>query len=176
MFLKGANTVKKFPLLFLISIFLIILQNSIIWHFDIFGVVPDIVFIYIVCFSLMRNELESLSIAIFTGVIRDAFFPSVFGINTITYVLTAYLVGLVQKRVYKDTIIIPILVNFLSTYIIGGITLVYFYLLSYNIDFTKYLMEIGPIKSIYNSLLSIIIYKFVLKFNKSNILKQDWKF
>lgn len=175
-FLKGVIVVKKFPLLFLISILFVIVQQAFFWRFSIAGIVPDIVFVYIVCFSLIRNEVESIIIALFTGIIRDSFFPGVFGINTIVYIITAYLVGLIQKRIYKDSVIIPIFVNFGATYLKGLINFAFFYLLSYKFDFSRFALDKNLIESIYNSLLSIIIYRIILKYNDNKLLKQDWKF
>lgn len=175
-FIKGVIVVKKFPLLFLISILVVITQQAFFWRFSVLGIVPDIVFVYIVCFSLIRNEVESIIIALFTGIVRDSFFPSVFGINTIVYIITSYLVGLIQKRIYKDSVIVPIFINFGATYLKGLINFAFFYLLSYNFDFTNFAFENNIIESIYNSLLSIIIFRIILKYNSSRLLKQDWKF
>lgn len=167
---------KKFPVLFIISILFVIIQHSIIWRFPILGYVPDIVFVYIVCFSLVRNEVESIAVALFTGIIRDSFFPGIFGISTIIYILTAYLVGIIQKRIYRDSIIVPILINFFSTYLKGFISFAYFYLLSYKYDLSKFAFEVNIVESLYNSIISIFIYKIILKYNDSKLLKQDWKF
>lgn len=167
---------KKFPLLFLISILFVIVQQALTWQFSILGAIPDIVFVYIVCFALIRNELESIVIALFTGIVRDSFFPGIFGINTIVYILTAYFVGIIQKRIYKDSIIVPMFITFIGTYIKGLISFAYFYLLSYKYDFNQFAFETNIIESLYNSIISIIIFKIILKYNESKLLKQDWKF
>lgn len=167
---------KKIPLLFLISILFIIVQQTFLWKFSIFGAVPDIVFVYIVCFALVRNELESILVALFTGVVRDSFFPGVFGINTIVYILAAYFVGLIQKRIYKDSIIVPMFISFVGTYLKGMISFAFFYLLSYTFDFNRIAFETNIIESLCNSLISILIFKLILKYNDSKLLKQDWKF
>lgn len=173
---KGVITVKKFPLLFLISILFIIFQQAFLWRLGVFGVVPDIVFVYIVCFSLIRNEVESIAVAVFTGIVRDSFFPGVFGINTIVYIVIAYLVGLLQKRIYKDSFIVPIFINFGAAYLKGLINFAFFYLLSYKYDFNNFLFQTNIIDSLYSSLLSIIIYRIIIKYNDSKLLRQDWKF
>ncbi len=167
---------KKIPLLFLISILFIIIQQTFLWRFSFFGAVPDIVFVYIVCFALIRNELESIVIALFTGIVRDSFFPYAFGINAIVYILTAYFVGLIQKRIYKDSILVPMFITFLGTYLKGIISYCYFYLLSYKYDFNKLAFETSVIESLYNCLISLFIFKLILKYNESKLLKQDWKF
>lgn len=167
---------KRFPLLFLISILLVIIEHAFAWRFTILGVVPDIVFVYLVCFSLIRNEVESIVIALFTGIIKDSFFPGFFGINTLVYILIAYLVGLLQKRIFRDSIIVLVFVNFGATYLKGLINFAFFYLLSYKYDFAKFAFDINLIESLYNSFISILIYKLVLKYNNNKLLKQDWKF
>lgn len=167
---------KRIPLLFLISALFVIVQQAFSWQFNIMGIIPDIVFVYIVCFALVRNELESMIIALFTGIVRDSFFPGIFGINTIVYILTAYFVGKIQKRIYKDSIIVPMFISFVGTYLKGLISFGYFYLLSYRYDFNKLALETNIIESLFNSLISILIFKIILKYNESKFLKQDWKF
>jgi rod shape-determining protein MreD len=149
---------------------------SLFSNIKIFGVVPDLVFVYIVCYSIIRNEIESVFVALFTGIIRDSFFPGVFGINTIVFILTAYLIGFVQKRIYKDSVIVPMLFTFISTYAKGLIYYSYLYLISYKFDFVKYVSEIIMLESLFNSLLSIILFKMILKYDSIKILRQDWKF
>lgn len=167
---------KKIPILFLISILFIIVQQTFLWKLGILGAVPDIVFVYIVCFALVRNELESIIIALLTGIVRDSFFPFAFGINTIVYILTAYFVGLLQKRIYKDSAIVPMIITLVGTYLKGLISYGYFYLLSYKYDFHKLALETSIIESLYNCLISMLIFKLILKYNDSKLLKQDWKF
>lgn len=167
---------KKFPVLILISLLMIIIQMALFSNIEIFGVSPDLVFVYVVCFAIIRNEVESVFIALFTGIIRDAFFPGVFGINTIVYIITAYLIGFVQKRIYKDSLIVPMLFTFISTYSKGLIYYSYLYLISYKFDFMEYALEKIPLESLVNSLISIIIFKLILKYDSIKILRQDWKF
>jgi rod shape-determining protein MreD len=168
--------VRKFPLLLLISILFVITQQAIFSRIGLFNVFFDAVFVYIVCFAAIRNEIEGIFVALFTGILRDAFFPAVFGINTFVYILIAFLIGFVQKRIYKDSIIVPMLFTFCATFLKGIIYLSFFYIVSYKFDSSKYLLYSIPLESVYNSVISIFIYKLVQWFDTIKALKQEWKF
>lgn len=167
---------RRFLLLFLISLSLVILQQSIFSGINIFGVTFDIVYVYIVCYSIVRDEVESVIVAIFTGILRDAFFPAVFGMNTVLYILTVYTIGFLQKRIYKDTIVIPMIFTFIAACVKGVVYFCYFYVVSYKFDFSYHMTSVILLEGLFNSLMSIIIYRMVKRMDSINILKQEWKF
>ncbi|TDT61198.1 rod shape-determining protein MreD [Fonticella tunisiensis] len=167
---------KKFLFLFLISIFIIMIQSAVFARISIMGTSLDLVFVYIICFSLIRDSVESVIVALFTGVIKDSLFPGLFGLNTLIYILIAYLVGFIQRRIYKDSIMIPSFFTFILTYIKGFIYIFFFHIMSYKFNIREYALGIILLEAIYNSIVSILIYKLVLKFDSLRILKHHWKF
>ena len=167
---------KKYTLFFLISILLVILQQAIFSRITVFGAAIDIVFIYIVSFSIIRDDMESLIIALFTGIIRDCFFPAAFGINTVVYILVAFSIGFIEKKIYKDTIIVPVIFTFCSTVIKGLLYFSYFYIISYKFDFVNNVIYTVLIESALNSIMSIYMYKLCLRIYKSDIFKREWRF
>jgi rod shape-determining protein MreD len=168
--------VKKYTLFFLISIFLVILQQAVFSRISIFGAAFDVVFVYIVCFSIVRDNIEGLIIALFTGIIRDCFFPAAFGINTVVFIITAFSIGYLEKRIYKDTIIVPVIFTFFATITKGLLYFSYFYIISYKFDFIKNVIYIVVLESIINCIISIYIYKLILKVYSMGIFKNEWKF
>jgi len=167
---------KRFLLLFMVSLLLVILQQSIFSGISIFGVTFDIVFVYIVCYSIVRDEVESVVVALVTGILRDAFFPAVFGMNTVLYILVAYSIGFLQKRIYKDSIVIPMFFTFAATCIKGIVYFCYFYIVSYKFNFSYHMTGVVLLESLFNSLISIIIFRMVKRMDSINVLKQEWKF
>lgn len=167
---------RRFLLLFIISLSLVILQLSIFSSIRIFGVTFDIVFVYIVCYSIARDEIESIVVALITGILYDAFFPTVFGMNTVLYILIAYSIGYLQKRIYKDSTVIPTIFTFIATCIKGIVYFCFFFIVPYRFNFSYHMTGIILLESLFNSLISIIVFKMVKRMDSINVLKQEWKF
>ena len=168
--------VKKYSFIFFISITICILQQAIFSRVEILNIGFDSVFVFLICFALLNNEIESIVLAILCGLIRDSFFPYLFGINTVLYVICVYSITLINRKIYKDSILIPISLTFAFSVIKGLIYFGYFYISSIKFNFMGNVLNIILFESLYNSIVSIFIYKLVKKMINSTIMKQDWKF
>lgn len=167
---------RKFSIILVASILFNILQSAIIVSIPILGVTADIVIAFVVCYSLVRNNIESLLVAVIAGIIRDSFFPSVFGMNSLLYLGMAYMIGILQKRIYKDSIIIAPLFTLVATVVKGLIYYFFFYTMDFKFDFGSYFLNIILIEALINSVISIFVYKLMLKFNSIEAFKNDWRF
>lgn len=167
---------KKFLLLLLISLGLIILQQSLFSGISIFGATLDIVLVYIVCFSIVRDEVESIGVALITGILRDSFFPGVFGINTLLYILIAYVIGFLQNRIYKESIMVPIIFTFISSIVKGVFYFIILFIVSSMFDFSNRNIVNMLLECFYNSIGSLFFIRLVKRLDSINILKQEWKF
>lgn len=168
--------VKKYGFIFFMSIIICILQQAIFSRVEILNVGFDLVFVFLICFALLNNEIESIVLAILCGLIRDSFFPYLFGINTVLFVLSAYCITLINKKIYKDSILIPISLTFAFSIVKGLIYFGYFYVSSIKFDFMGNVLNVILFESLYNSIVSIFIYIFIKKTINPKIMQQDWKF
>lgn len=163
-------------MILLISIMIVVLQHTIAPQITVLNISFDLVFVFIICFSLVRDELECVVFALICGILRDSFFPTVFGINTVVYLATAYGLSQFEKRVYKDAIIIPMMSAFLLTFVKALLYFGYFYVVSIKFNIKNHLLDVVILEAIYNSLLSLIVYRFIKKVNMLRIMQQNWKF
>ncbi|MEG0641096.1 MAG: rod shape-determining protein MreD [Clostridium sp.] len=170
------QTYKRYGLILFLSIVLNVLQQGIFSGIQIFGVSMDIVFVVIVCYSLIREDIECVILALICGLIRDSFFQDIFGLNTIVYVLTAYILCHIEKSIYKDAILIPMISTFVFTAFKEILYYGYLYAASIRFDIVEQLMYLIPIEALQNSILSIIIFRFVSKINTLKCMHQEWKF
>lgn len=162
--------------MFLFSIIIVILQQAIFSRFSLFNVTIDIAFVYIICFSLVRDEIESVIIALFTGILRDSFFPGIFGMYTVLFLITAYVACQLQKRIYKDAIIIPMLLTLAFTAVKSILFFTFFYIIGIKFDFRQHVLYVMSLEAVYNSLISIVIYNIVKRVGRTSIMHKDWRF
>jgi rod shape-determining protein MreD len=169
-------TVKKYTLVFLILIGVIMLQSAVISRLRIWGVTLDLVFVFIVCYSLIKDSMESIIVATFAGLIRDAFFPGVFGMNTLIFISFSYLIGFIQRRIYRDNIVIPAFFTFISTLAMGAIYFFFMFIMSYRLEFMEIFTSVILLQAVYHSVASIFMYKILLRLNSFGVLKDNWRF
>lgn len=167
---------KKYAYIIFISLLIIAFQQALISQINLFGVAVDIVFVFIICFALLRNEIESTFLALFCGVIRDCFFPFLFGINSIVYVVSAYILSQVQKRIFKDSLIIPVFFTFIFTILKIIFYFSYFYIASIKFDFKLHVFQLLIFEPFYNSLVSLLLYRFTKNICAKDIMSDEWKF
>jgi rod shape-determining protein MreD len=168
--------VRRYFIILAMTIIIVVLQHTVAPQITILNISFDLVFVFVICFSLVRDEVESVVFALFCGILRDSFFPSVFGINTVLYLIVAYSLSQFQKRVYKDAVIIPMLSAFIFTFFKGLLYYGYFYVISIKFNLKNHLLNVIILESIYNSILSLGIYRLVKWMNRLKIMQHNWKF
>lgn len=167
---------KKIGVLLITSLTVVILQQAIFSNITIFGVAFDAVFVYIICLSILREDYECVGTALLTGIIRDSFFPSAFGINTVIYLLTAYFISFLEQRMYRNSVFMDAFFTFLATMFKGFLYFGYLYIISIKHDFVGYTMRMIIIESILNAIISIPMFRIVYKICNTDVMKREWKF
>lgn len=159
-----------------IGLLCLILQNALFMNFSILGIKVDLLLIYIVSISMFLDKVELIFVVLPIGIFKDAFFPYIFGINTLIYLIVSFVVNLIENKIYKDTILIPILFTFLSTSIKYILVFIFIYpsgILNYSYEkvLILFIYEI-----ILNAAICPFVYNAVKRINMSEKLKKDWKF
>jgi rod shape-determining protein MreD len=168
--------IKKYGFIFLLSVILCILQQAIFSRIIILNYSFDVVFVFLICFALLMDDIDSVIFALICGLLRDSFFPYIFGLNTILFILSAYIITHINKRIYKNTILIPIMISFGFTLFKGLLYYSYLYISSIKFDFLSTVTKTVLYESILNAIVSIIIFGVVRKIVNIRIMQQEWKF
>lgn len=147
----------------LIIIINFIFQSTIIHYFSIFGVVPNTALIIIVIFGLLRGKKTASIAGLSAGLLQDIIFSPVIGINGFIYFFIGYAVGMAENKLSKDNILIPFFMTSISTIFYHLFYYLFMFFLSYNISFLDFFKNIVIIELIYNSFISILLYKWFSK-------------
>ncbi len=94
-------------------IFLNVLMFLIAYLFDtakalefisVFGVMPDMVFVLILCFCMFYGKEKSLVLAVITGLITDLITTAPLGSHAILYVAATAICGIVYETIFERNI------------------------------------------------------------------------
>lgn len=154
----------------LISLVNFYLQISVFPYISISGVVPNTALILIICISIFKGRYYGSFFGLFIGLIQDILFSSVIGINAFIYFFLGYFIGLMEHRLIRNNIIVPVLFSIGGVIYYNFLYYIFMYFLSRNIPFLSFTKNILLIEIIYTSILSIPIYKaFEYKFREPAI-------
>lgn len=157
-------------ILILISLLLFILDNSFIPSIAIKGVMPSLLFVFAIAYSIINDRKEAVLIGVISGVMQDVFFYAG-GINALLNMIICFLVAIIGKNIYREKKLIPILITLAASFVkLMGIFIIY-KLAGRGINF-----EISLYSILYNAFIMFLGYNFVLKLCDNEYKKKSWRF
>lgn len=156
----------------LLSIVFFILQTTYLQLIAVRGIVPNIIFVLLISYALIRGKIEGGLLGLWVGFLQDLFFGREIGLYMLIYGYSGYLAGYFQKHFYKDNYIIPLFIitgmNFLNNFLLYIFT----YLIRGKTDLGFYFINIILPEMIYTSIISLFIYRGVLFVNNKLELRE----
>lgn len=151
---------------FFILILNFIVQTTVLQHFSIAHVVPNTALIIIITISLLKGKYKGAFIGLIAGLLQDILFSKIIGINALIYFLIGYVTGLLNNKVFKESIALPFLTVAVSTLSYHIMYYLFMLFLSRDVSFLMMMKNIALKEAIYNSIISIFVYKQVMKHYK----------
>jgi len=156
----------------LIIVFNLILQSTVFQWIKIYGVLPNTALILVISLAIYNGKNKGAIIGFFIGILQDIIFGRIIGLNALIFMIIGYLVGLMDKKIFKDNLIIPFILTALATVFYESINLLLIFSLGYRIELFNVLKKMLITEVTYNSILSPIIYFYVSKLSKSSLMKK----
>jgi rod shape-determining protein MreD len=141
----------------------LILQATVMPLFAVNGIKPDLLLIIVVSTGLLTGKERGIGIGFFCGLLQDLVSGSSFGINILAKMATGYVCGIVERKVFKEYIFLPVIALVFATLFNGFTMLMLLLLLGYKVDIVSaVLFNIFPLIG-YNVLCSIPVHRLVHK-------------
>ena len=158
-------------IIILVSIVLLILDNSLVPFFSIKGAYPSLLFVFAIAYSLVNGKEKAMFVGVVSGMLQDVFFFQGFGVNSLLNLLLCLLASFIGAGIVKNKRLIPMVATFFITIIKYIGVFIIFYLLNIHIEFSKSIMM-----GIYNSIVMFFAYKIVINIYDDEYSKQRWRF
>lgn len=149
----------RFVVILLLSLLGLTLQGTFLTHLRLFGVLPDLVLILVVCYALLKGATEGAIVGFFCGLLADVFTGSLLGVNALSKMLIGYLVGLTEEKVFKENPWVAVVALAITT-IFDNLLLFLCYkafAVLPNLGIMGFIQVLWP-TIIYNSFLALFIY------------------
>jgi len=107
-------------------VFGLILQATLLAELNLFGVgiKPDLVLIVVVSYGLLKGPWYGAVIGLAAGLGADLFSGGVLGVGALAKMATGFMAGLLEKAIFKDNLLVPVLSLLAGTMVCEGIFLV----------------------------------------------------
>lgn len=158
-------------ILVLISLVLLILDNSFMPFLAIKGAFPSLLFIFAIAYSIISGKKEAVFIGVVSGLLQDIYFYEGFGVNALVNMLICLLAAFIGENIYREKKLIPT-ISMSLLYMLKVISL--FLLLKMAGKTIN--IEIGIYASIYSAIVMFLGYDFVLRLYDNNYRKKSWRF
>ncbi|MFZ7120536.1 MAG: rod shape-determining protein MreD [Eubacteriaceae bacterium] len=149
----------------------LIFQGTVFQYFNLNNYYPDLVLITLVSFSIIFEKEYAYKLGLIIGILADIIYGNVFGLHTLVYLVTTYVISLMSSNIFKENLLIPVIMFPLGALLNGSMNYLLHYLLRIDIDFWDYISKYRHEYWIVNILGVIIIYMLTLKFIKAKLFK-----
>lgn len=133
-------------------------------------VIPNTSLVIIVCYSLLSGKFRGASLGLFIGFIQDFIFYNTIGVHALIYFIIGFNIGSFEEKIYRDN---PLVSVFFTVFATIGYNILFFtimYFSSYDITITYVVNKQLFVEVIYNSIVSVFIFKrMALMFKKPYI-------
>lgn len=132
------------------------------------GIKPDILLIIVVASGLLAGREQAVGIGFFAGLMQDFASGNIFGLNTLSKMATGYIAGLAERKVFKESILLPVLAIILATLLNSAMIQALLFLLGYKVEVVSMLRhQILPSLG-YNILFCIPIHRLIYRITFGN--------
>ena len=160
----------RYIVLALLGFLGLVLQSTLFNELRIAGVKPDLILILVILFAVFNGSRSGAGAGLLLGLIEDIFLAKYIGLNALTKGLVGLLVGLLEKRTYKDNFIVPILALFFGSIAYGFFFFLGAKIVGYPLGVGHFAKIIIPM-AIYNTCFAPFVYGSFYKSATKGFLK-----
>lgn len=150
----------KYRFSFLLFLIAFLLQSTVVNHFSVLHVAPNLILCLVVIFSFLYEGTHGIIFGILFGFITDICFAEIIGVASMSYFIVALLCLEMKRYLYKDSFISILIVTALGTVIY---TLTYWgitELLGNSVEFLT-AAKMGAVLLVYHGLITWLMYLII---------------
>ncbi len=164
--------IKEFILYLILFFFSVILQSTIFHFLPIGGVKPDLLLIVVILAAVLKGQRFGAGLGFVYGLLEDLLVSKYIGLQALTKMLTGYVIGRLERRIFSDNVFVPIVVGVLGTLIHSVLVVLALFLIGkFHVfspeNFVSYTLSL----IIYNVCVSILVYGPFYRFNTKGFNK-----
>ncbi|MEN8906478.1 MAG: rod shape-determining protein MreD [Clostridiales bacterium] len=153
--------------IYCVCLFIImIIQSTILDSLALYNVKPNLVLVFIISVSLVRGGVEGAYVGFFAGLIQDFITGKVIGFYALIGMYVGLLVGIFNKRLYRENFLVIIFFTFTATIVYELCVFFFGIYLQGGDGFLYGFVKIILPETLYNIIVSVFMYVFIMKLSE----------
>ncbi|ABB14120.1 MULTISPECIES: rod shape-determining protein MreD [Carboxydothermus] len=149
-------------------LFFYIIAQTVFSRLAVNGVKPDLILILTVILSFLYGPPRGAFFGMQGGLIEDLFTGHFIGLNTLVKMVTGFLAGVLEGKIYPENWWFPGVIVFVLTFVKDFLYVAFLNLLGINIALTEAFGRIMPVEALYNFFLTPVFYFFFYRAVRGN--------
>jgi rod shape-determining protein MreD len=150
----------------------LILQATIAPLIAIRGIRPDLLLLVVVSSALLMGKEQGVGLGFFAGLVQDLASGNIFGLNVLSKMATGYLAGNMERKVFKENLLLPVMASILATAANSMFMLLLLIILGYYVDLVAALVNVFYLV-IYNAAVAIPVHQLVYRITRGWVTDQN---
>lgn len=139
-------------------VFLTFVQEAVLPHLSVSGVVPILVLLLVVDWTLLRGILEGMLCGLVGGILVDTFSGLPFGTSSLAFVLIAGMTSFAQSWLLRAHMLLPVVVGVLATLAYYSVAVVLVASMDHQFLLGGFTFRMAAGVAIYNGLLNVLLF------------------
>ncbi len=127
---------------------------------------PDLLLILTVITGLLWGTKAGAGLGLAAGLMQDLFMGGIPGIYTLTKLINGVLAGLIEGNIFKERVLLPALLVFISTFIHEILVIILSENLIFNVNILLAIRDLILPLALVNGFVGIIIYYLFIKLDR----------
>ncbi len=154
-------------ILYTILIFILVTTQVTFLNFiEIFGVRPNLIIILIVSIALLEGRNHGAAVGFFAGLCMDAVVGVALGYQALIGMLLGVLLGNINKRFFKENMIVMIICTFISTFLYESAVIGITYTLGLKINYIETINSVILPEAALNCIVGVVIFFLITRINR----------
>ncbi len=146
----------------------LVVQTTVLPLIAVAGARPDLLLLVVVSAGLLLGREHGVGMGFFAGLLQDLASGNVFGVNVLSKTAAGYVAGLVEQKVFKENVLLPLLAVILATVFNNALMLVMLAFLGFAVDIPTAVANTMFVLG-YNTVLAIPVHRIVYHMAKSEL-------
>lgn len=152
---------------------LYVIQCSLIPLATINGIKPDLLLIVVLSTGLLTGKEKGVAVGFFAGMLADLASGGVFGCHTLAKMAIGYGAGLLERKVFKENILLPLLAAMVATVIHSALITIILAAMGYKIEVVSLITDnLLPLMA-YNIIAAIPVHLLIYKLNYAEMYRTE---
>lgn len=137
----------------------VVLQSTLFHFIKLDGVKPDLLLVVVVLSAVLQGKRTGAAVGFGYGLIEDLLIGRYIGSQALTKMLTGYIIGNLERKVFPDNIFIPVVVGFMGTVLHHFLYLIaLIFIGSFDFNNIQNYLSLTFAAGLYNMCVAVLIY------------------